>query len=169
MSVNILLVLVTIVLICCVASGYAKGMVKELIACISMIVLCIVVVIIGSGLKSYSDGQFLNVAIMVILLCVVGGIMHLLEAVFFSAEALSKLPIVSWLNKVLGVVVGVLETIVILWTIYTFVMMMDMGVIEQIILDNTRDSQILSWFYQHNYLAYLIEQVNTKINLESLF
>ena len=164
MNSNILLFIVGIVLLCNVISGYKKGMVREVISFVSMIILCIIIALIGGGLQSYFDGQFLNVIIMVVLLCVVGIVKHLLDVVFFSAKVLSKLPIVSWLNKILGIAVGVLETVLILWTIYTFVMMMDLGVIEEMILDNTRENQVLAWFYQHNYLAYLLEQVSSEIS-----
>ena len=115
-------------------------------------------------MKSYYDGEIFNVVIMVLLLCVVGLVRHLLGVVFFSAKVLSKLPIVSWVNKLLGIVFGIFETVLILWTIYTFIMILDLGMVAQIILDNTEESSILAWLYQHNYLAYLIEQISSQVS-----
>lgn len=162
---NILLIVMGIILICCMVDGYKKGMVKSIISFVSLIVLCIVVALIGNGLQSYFNGEFLNLAIMVLLLCVLGIVHHLLGLVFFSAKMISKLPIVHSLDKLLGVVVGILETVLILWTIYTFIMMLDMGMIGQQLLEYTRESSILTWFYEHNHLAYWVEQLGAQFNI----
>lgn len=162
-SINILLIVFLLVMAYASTEGYKRGMVKAIISFISLIITCIVVVLLGNALKSYYDGEIFNVVVMVLLLCVVGIVRHLLGVVFFSAKALSKLPIVNWLNKLLGIIFGVLETVFILWTIYTFIMMLDMGVVGQILLDYTEDSRILSWLYQHNYLAYWVQQMGAQL------
>ena len=88
---------------------------------------------------------------------------------------MTKLPVIHFADKLLGIVFGALEVILILWTIYTLIMMMDMGMIGQVILSYTEDSKILAWFYEHNYLAYGIERMMEKFDfvpleeLKSLF
>lgn len=161
---NILLIIMGIILICNMVDGYKKGMVRSVISFVSLIVLCIVAALIGNGLQSYFDGEFLNVVIMVFLLCILGIVHHLLGVVFFSAKMISKLPIVHSLDKLLGVVVGVLETVLIIWTIYTFIMMLNMGMIGQQLLEYTRESSILTWFYEHNHLAYWVERLGAQFN-----
>ncbi len=165
MDVNILVIIVAIIMMCSIAEGYKKGMVREIISFVSLIIMCVVVALIGSALNSYFDGEIFNVIVMILLLCLVGIVRHLLGVVFFSAKVISKLPIVSWVDKLLGIVVGALETVLILWTIFIFIMMLNLGAIGQIILDYTQESQILSWLYQHNYLAYLVERVISQISL----
>ncbi len=162
---NILLIIAGVVLLCNIVDGYKKGMVKAIISFVSLIILCIVVALIGNGLQSYFDGQFVNVVIMVLLLGIVGIAHHLLGVVFFSAKLIAKLPIVSSVDKILGVVVGILETVLILWTIYAFIMMLDMGMIGQQLLEYTRDSSILTWFYEHNYLASWLEQLGAQFRI----
>lgn len=147
-----------------IVSGYKKGMVREIISLISLIVMCVVVALIGNGLNSYFDGEIANVIIAVLLLCLVGIVHHLLGVVFFSAKVISKLPIVSWIDKLLGMLFGIVETILILWTIYAFIMMLDMGVIGQQILVYTRENQILTWLYENNYLAVWLERLNSEIS-----
>lgn len=164
-SINILLIGFVIILACAASQGYKKGMVKSIISFISLLITCIVAALLGNALKSYYDGEIFNVIIMVLLLCVVGIVRHLLGVVFFSAKVISKLPIVSWANKLLGIAFGVLEVVFLFWMIYTFVMMLDMGVIGQLLLDYTEDSLILSWLYRHNYLAYLIEQLVAQLGV----
>lgn len=155
---NILLIAAALFMICKIVDGYKKGMVKEIISLVSLLVVCAVVTLILRGLDSYWDEDYLNVVIAVVLLIVIGIVHHILGVVFFSAKVISKLPVVSWLNKLLGMVFGILETVLILWTIYTFIMFMDLGVIGQQILVYTQESPILTWIYEHNYLAaWLVE------------
>ena len=163
MTLNLLTIIFLVVMLCGIVDGYKKGMVKEIISFISLIITCLVVVLLGNALSSYFDGKIINVIIMVLLLCLIGIVRHLLGVVFFSAKVISKLPIVHWLDKLLGVVVGILETVLILWTIYTFIMFMDLGMIGQQILELTQESQFLTWLYQNNYLAYLVERISSEI------
>lgn len=152
---NILLIVFALIAFANAAEGYKKGMVKAIISFVSLIVTCIVVVLLGNALKSYYDGEMINVVVMVLLLCVVGIVRHLLGVIFVPAKMISKLPIVSWVDKLLGIVFGIFETVLILWTIYAFVMILNLGKVEQIIMDYTGKSWILSWLYQHNYLIML--------------
>lgn len=162
---NILLIIVGIVLLCNIVDCYKKGMIKSIISFVSLIVLCIVVALIGNGLQSYLDGEIINVVIMVLLLCILGIVHHLLGVLFVPAKLIAKLPIVKFLDKILGIVVGILETVLILWTIYTFIMILDMGMIGQQLLEYTQNSPILLWFYQNNYLAYWVEQLGAQFHI----
>lgn len=164
LQMNLLLIILLILLICNVVEGYKKGMVRSIISLVSLIALCIVAVLIGNGLKSYTDGEMVNVVIMVLLLCLLGIVQHLLNVVFFSAKAISKLPVIHSLDKILGIVVGVLETVLLLWTVYTFIMNLDLGMIENMVMEYTRDSNILTWFYEHNELAHWVEQLGVQLS-----
>lgn len=162
---NILLIIAGVILLYSVVDGYKKGMVRSIISFISLIILCIVVALVGNGLRSYFDGEILNVVIMVLLLCVVAIVHHLLNVLFFPAKLITKLPIVKSLDKILGILVGVLETVLILWTVYTFVVILNMGVIGQLLLEYTEESPVLLWFYQNNYLAYWVQQLGTQFHI----
>lgn len=158
-SINIMLIIVAIAALGKAVDGYKKGIVKEVISLISMIVLCLTVALIANGVSSYLEGRFINVVLMIILFTILGIAHHFLKLVLFPAKLAAKLPIVHFIDKLLGFVFGAAEVILILWTVYTFIMMMDMGAIGQIILSYTEDSEFLSWLYQHNYLAYGIERM----------
>ena len=159
LKINIMLIIVIIAVICKMVDGYKKGMVKEIISLVSMVVLCLVAALIANGVHSYNDKKFLNVVVVVVLLSVLGIVHHLLSLVFFSAKLETKLPVVHLADKILGIVFGAVEVVLILWTIYAFIMMMDIGTIGQWILTYTEESSILTWIYQHNYLARWIEQM----------
>lgn len=156
---NIMSIIVLIVLIWKIAEGYKKGMVKELISFVSLLVLCIVIALIGHGLQSYMKKEFLGVIIAVFLLGLLGIAHHLLGLVFFPAKLISKLPIIHWADKLLGIVAGALETVIILWTVFIFAMNSSLGMLGQLILVYTQESEILSWLYRYNLLAKLLEDI----------
>ncbi|MCM1561233.1 MAG: CvpA family protein [Butyrivibrio sp.] len=168
MNLNFLLICVIILAVCKAVDGYKKGMVKEIISLVSMAVLCAVAALIAGGVSSYNKGRIFNVIAAVLLLLLVVFVHQLLKFVFFSAKLLSKLPVVHFVNKLLGMVFGVFEVILLLWTVYTLIMMLDLGAIEQIIVSYTQESKALVWLYEHNYLAYLIELLLSKFSFVPL-
>ncbi len=160
---NILAIIVLIVLLWKITQGYKRGMVKEIISFVSLIVLCIVAALIVNGMQSYMEKQYVGVAIAILLLCVVGIVHHLLGVVFFSAKLISKLPVIHWADKLLGMVAGTLETVLILWTVYLFIMKSGLGMLGQQILVYTQENPILSWLYRYNFLAIWVEEILSKI------
>ncbi len=160
---NIMVLIVLFLLVIKIMDGYKKGMVKEIISFVSLIVMCIVVVLISAGLHSYMEKEVLGIVVAILLLAVLGIAHHLLQVVFFSAKLLSKLPVISWGNKVLGMVVGALEVVLLLWTLFTFIMHFGLGMLGQLIVEYTSQSQLLTWLYELNMLAPIVENVLTKI------
>lgn len=168
MSINLMLIIVMIVVIAKVFDGYKKGMVKEIISLISMAILCVVVALLTGAISNYHEGKIFNVIVAVILLALIGIAHHVLSVVFFSAKLVSKLPVINFVNKLLGVVFGVFEVVLMLWMVYTLIMMLDMGAIGQILLSYTEESEILTFIYRHNFLAYGIEQLLSKFTFVPL-
>jgi len=158
-TVNFLLIIVLLAVLFKIAEGYKRGMVKEVSSLISLIVLCVFLALLAGGIRSYLDGNIGRVILMVVLAAVLGIANHLLKFALLPAKLISKLPLVSFVDKLLGAVFGVLEVILLLWTVYTLVMMFYMGSVGDFIISYTQKSAILSWFYEHNYLAYLIEKL----------
>lgn len=158
-AINIMLIIFVLAVIGKAVDGYKKGMVKEVVALITMIVLCLTVALVANGVNSYLDGKIINVMVMIILFSALGIAHHFLKLVLFPAKLAAKLPLVRFADKLLGFVFGAAEVVLILWTVYTFVMMMDMGAIGQMILSYTEDSAVLTWLYERNYIAYGIERL----------
>lgn len=155
---NLLLIIFVIVMVATIAAGYENGMVRQFITLVSMIISGTVIVLVVKGLQSYMDGQIINVVFMIILLCVVGIASHILSVVFAPVKFIAKLPVMKWLDKLLGLAFGVCEAVILFWIMYTCVMMLDWGMMEAQIMEYTSQSTLLSWLYQNNYLAYCIEQ-----------
>ncbi len=160
---NIMLLIVLLILAFKIADGYKKGMVKEIISFVSLLIMCVVVVLIGAGLHSYMEKKVLGIIITVVLLSLVGIAHHLLKVVFFSAKVISKLPIIHTGDKLLGMVVGALEVVLLLWTLYTFIMYFELGMLGNLIIEYTEQSKLLTLVYQYNLLAPIVANVVTEL------
>lgn len=156
---NIMLILVVICAVAKIVDGYKKGMVKEIVSLVTLTVMGIMVVLISRGLHSYMEKEIVGVVIAVVLMALLGIVHHLLNVVLFSAKMISKLPVIHWLNKVLGAVFGLLEVVLILQIVYVFIMYFGLGMIGQQILEYTRESAFLTKLYEYNVVANLVDNV----------
>ena len=169
MEFNLLFLMVLLFLVYKVADGYKKGMVKEIISLVSLVVMCVVVLLVGSALSNYFNQEFSGMAISIVLLILLGIAHHLLGVVFFSAKMIVKLPLISFADKLLGIVVGAGEIILFLWTIYAFIILYGCGDIGQWILVNTQSSRVLTIVYENNLLTPIIgEAINNIPDLKNL-
>lgn len=162
---NIAVIILIIIFIANMIQGYKRGMVRSIISLVTLIITAIVLVLLGNGVKNYFQGNIFQVILAILLLSAISIVHHFLGLVFFSAKVVSKLPVVHGLDKVLGILVGFLESVLAIWLIYTLYMMFDMGMLGQLIGEYTRESAILQWFYEHNYLAYILENYGSQITL----
>lgn len=168
MDFNVMLLAAILVAAYKVVSGFKRGMVKEIISLVSLVILCCVVSLLANGIGSYQQGNVLSVVVVVILLALLGIVHHLLGVVFFSAKMIAKLPVVNIADKLLGAVFGVLEVVLFLWTIYIFTMVFNMGIIGETIISLTEDSVMLTWIYDNNALLYGIGYLLETLQLPAL-
>ncbi len=168
MDFNVMLLAAILVAAYKVMNGFKRGMVKEIISLVSLVILCGVVSLLANGIGNYQQGNVLNVVAVVILLALLGIVHHLLGVVFFSAKLIAKLPVVNIVDKLLGAVFGVLEVVLFLWTIYIFTMVFEMGIVGEKILSLTGDSTILTWIYDNNGLLHGIGYLLETLQLPAL-
>lgn len=164
-NMNLMVIIVLFFLLFKIVDGYKKGMVKEIISFVSLIVMIVIVLLLGICLKSYMEKETIGIILSVLLLGILGIAHHLLRVVFFSAKMISKLPVIHWIDKILGIVLGAFETILVLWTLFTFIIFQGLGIIGEQILMYTQDSAVLLFLYQHNYVAAWMEKVLGNIAL----
>ena len=162
---NWLLIIALVVLVWRIAEGVRRGMVKEIVSFVSLIVLCLVIGLVGTALSKYMEKDIVSMIVAVLLLLVLLIAHKLLGIVFFSAKLVAKLPVIHSVDKLLGAVIGVLETVLILWTIFTLVMTFDLGVMEQFIIDYTNQSGVLTFISKYNLLQNLVDVIAAKLNL----
>lgn len=168
MTFDLVTIIVVVIFLIKIIDGFRKGMVKEICSVVSMFVLCALASLIVGGIRSYNTGKILNVIAAVILISLLSIAHHLIKLVLFSAKLISKLPVVHFVDKLLGAVFGALEVAIAIWFVYMLTAVLDLGNIGKLILTYTADSSLLSWMYNHNYLVTIAKQVLGEIGLNLL-
>ena len=158
MNINILLIVVGIILAFNVIMGYKEGMTHQLVTLVSTIIGGIVVVLISVGLRNYVSGHLLNVLLVLVLLAALAIIQVAVKAFFFSLKIISKFPILHGLDRVVGIFFGAVETLILVWFLYTILMMFDLGLVGDLIKRYTRESEILTWLFEKNYVRFLLDR-----------
>lgn len=157
-TINLLFILVIAFVFGKMIQGYKRGMVKEIISFISLIIISLVVALLSRGLQSYLEKEIVGMITAVISIVIIG-IAHSFISVFFlTAKVVSKLPVVHWLDKVAGILVGALEGVLFLWILYYFITVFGLGNIGTWILESTRDNELLQWLAEHNYLLRIMNE-----------
>ena len=159
MEINLLLIALLLLTCYKLVRGYKNGIVKEVISLISLLLLCAVAALVANGIQSYQKGHFLNVVVAVVLLVVLSIVHHLLSLVFFSAKLVAELPVIHYVNQLLGAVFGMCEGVLFLWLVYVLNDMLDMGSAGELIRSCTEQSAILTWLHENNWLAYGLQQL----------
>ena len=103
------LIIIALIFIWRMVVGFKKGMVQELISLVAMAVAAVCVVLILGAIGSYLDKEIAQVVKMVAVLLAVCLVYRLVNVLFTSLQLIAKLPIVRWLDKVLGIAVGFAE------------------------------------------------------------
>lgn len=162
---NLLLIIMGVVLIWRIVEGFRNGMVKEIISFVSLIIMSVSIILIAVALGSYMDKDIISMVVAIILFLILCILHRIISIVFFSAKVISRLPVVHGVNRLLGGIVGVCETIIITWVIFSLVMVFGLGVPGEQIMLYIKESTILKFLYEHNYLAYGVSLLSEKISL----
>lgn len=163
---NWLLIVAAVLLIWRIAEGIHRGMVKEIISFISLIVLCLVVGLLGTALSKYFEKDIVGIIVTVILLLVLCIAHRLLSLVFFSAKLIAKLPVIRTADKLMGAVIGVLETVLLLWTVYSLTITFGLSTWwGEAVRACAAENPILRFFYKYNYLQHWVEFFAQKLKL----
>lgn len=165
---NYLLILCILVLIWRVADGYRVGMAKELHSFITLIVTAFSVAIICRGVFAYREEDKLTVFLSIILLVILGVLYKILGVIFFSAKAIAKLPVIHFADKLLGIVMGIVEVIVLLWALYYILDTFTLGQFSLLVRTYINQNEILLYLYQNNWLKSLIGQLLEQIQIPDM-
>ena len=153
LSWNWVLIVVGIIAVINIINGFKTGFVKELINCISLLVLSVSVILLSSVIKSYSDKEFIQMLTMIIMVLIVAIAHKLLKKVLEGIDAIASLPVVSIVNKIAGAVFGVAETVLVVWFVLCLIGLFDLGQAGEYIYMYIGNNPILSYLYQNNLLA----------------
>lgn len=114
------LVVIALIFIWRIIAGFRKGMVQELVSLIAMAVAGFCMMLILGAVGSYLEQEIGELIQFICVLLVVCIVYRLISILFTSLKLISKLPIVKWIDKLLGIAVGGAEAALLVGTAVYF-------------------------------------------------
>lgn len=151
MSLNITLLCVIVLTLCMMIHGYKRGMTKEISGLVALAAGFFVLALGIMLFSSFSEGEMTNTIYTVILLVLFGVVYGIVKFVLRSAKAVSTLPILHFLDSVMGIVVGFCKAVVIIWIIFLLCANNYLGAVTDYIRSDIVESTILKLLYEYNF------------------
>ncbi len=162
---NVLLIVLGIVLLWRVSVGVKRGVVREALSLINVLFVALVIGLVCMIMEAYHAENYMGMVVNMLVIVALSIVYSVVKLVFFPAKVITKLPVLSSADKLLGLVFGVAEALIAYWALCCVLMYMDIGVLKEQLLMMIGESEILTFLYQYNLLGILFETVKAKIVL----
>lgn len=153
---NITFIIVFSIMIIFALAGLHKGMAREISGLIAWTITLLVITLIAMLYSSLKTGETRNTVYSAVFLVLIAFVYGIVRLVLKSVKLLSKLPVLSFIDKLSGLIVGLGEGILVVWLLYVITQAGLFDTFSDIIYRDTANSVILSWLYEYNYLAKII-------------
>ncbi len=147
---NITLICSVLLVLFMVTHGYKRGMAKELSGLIALLAGLVVLALTIMLSTSFSAGEMTNTIYTLILFVAFGMAYGMVKFVLRSAKIVSKLPILHFLDAVMGSVVGFCKSVVIIWIVFLLCENNLLGSITEHVRNDIVNSTVLSMLYEYN-------------------
>ncbi len=105
------------VLIGAMIRGFRKGFVKEVESLLSLVSALVVLRAVLSVTAGWRQKDIPGVVLLVLVILVLGFLYRIFHMLFGALHLVSKLPVIHMGNKVLGVVIGLAEGLVLVYAL----------------------------------------------------
>lgn len=160
---NILLIVLLVLLVWRTIAGVQKGIVRETISFINILFAAATLGLACMAVNAYKEAYYLQMFIFALIIVILGVIHSVLRLVFFSAKVVSKLPVISSADRLAGLVMGVVETLILYWILCYILIYFDFGALRNQLMLMITENKILSFLYQYNLLGLLLETIKAQI------
>lgn len=160
MNINLLLPALLLLAVWRAWRGYKNGFAEEIYRLISLVAALFVLALLLMAVSSFRADDMKNGIISVILLIITGIVLHLFGIIMKSLKAIAKLPIISFLNCLLGLAAGIAEVIVGAWIMYCVIHAFPTGEFGTQIMIWTQESEWLMKLYEANRITEWLQSVS---------
>ena len=160
MNINLLLPALLLLAVWRAWRGYKNGFAEEIYRLISLVAALFVLALLLMAVSSFRADDMKNGIISVILLIITGIVLHLFGIIMKSLKAIAKLPIISFLNSLLGLAAGIAEVIVGAWIMYCIIHAFPTGEFGARIMTWTQESEWLMKLYEANRITEWLQSVS---------
>ena len=157
MEINILGIIVILAFVAGAIDGYKKGLVEGIIRIVSTVIGVGVLIILVNGIGNFMEKSYVKVGLALLLLIVVNVIHRVIKLILDSLKLVAKLPIVSWLNKMAGLLFGAAQMLFTVWVLLTLISILQIPEVDAWVYPQIESSRLLTWLYENNSVAHILE------------
>lgn len=159
MEINILLVAVVLTLMIGTVWGWKRGLLEGIIRIISCILGILVIIVIAKGIGSFLQKSYVQVIMAVILLIAIQLIHKVVKFLTDTFKLVHAIPIGKLADKLAGAVLGLVETVFIIWLFFLLTGVLDLPGLNAWVAEQVGKSPFLALLYYSNYLVELLRIV----------
>ena len=130
--------------------GHHKGLAMEIASLISVLLsllgVALIVRMIGSYLEENTSGLIQALVFFVAL----AFLFQIFKLIIVSLKILTKLPVIHFLNRFLGMIVGVAEGVIVVWALFIVITKYDVAGQSAKWLIQIAENDILFYIYKMN-------------------
>lgn len=160
---NILLIVLAVILIWRILAGMKRGIVREAAALVNVLFVVLVLGLVSMIANAYHQANYIAIVVMLVIIVALSIAYSVVKIVFFPAKVLTKLPVLSSMDKLCGFVMGVAETLLLFWGLCYAMMYIQFGTLNEQILIMIGESRLLTALYEYNLLGVVLEMVKAKL------
>jgi len=151
---NVTMLVVLIIFIIGAIKGWKMGLIQEVVSLVSLVLLVIVLLLVATGIHSFMDKNYMQILFIVILLVIIGIATKIGSLIVKLGKSVAKLPVLSFLNNLAGVVVGIAEGLVLVWVGMIAMVIFENNSICQLLIQEVNENAFLHYIYEINILAH---------------
>lgn len=157
MSINILWIIVIVFMIIGAVTGFKRGLAEGVMRLITSLLGIVVLVVLAKGIGNFIQGSYVNVLMALILLAVLRIFHRIGKLILDSCKLVSKLPVIHSLDKIAGMLLGLVEVVFFIWLIFIFVEIKNPFGIQDWVNTQVNESALLTILYRVNGLILLLK------------
>lgn len=147
---NVTIIIGIFLLIFGIRGGYKTGFVKGIANLIALIATLLTLSLILMLTTSFRQGETKNVIYTLIIMAVAGGVYSGVRFALRSMKNMSKLPIISFIDSVLGVVIGIAWVLLLYMAFIAIAYKGYMGDFSDIVIADINSNRILTILCKYN-------------------
>lgn len=151
MSINITLVVLVILLIVGVKQGYSTGLIMGVAHLISLVAALITLSFILMLTASFRAGNARNTVFTLIVLAIFGAVYGGVKWLLRSFKAMVKLPILQFLDSLLGIVTGVIWVLILFVAVTALASRNYLGPVSSYIMNDVNNNLVLRMLCKFNF------------------
>ncbi len=153
LGINVTMILAIVILIAAAIKGWKLGLVQEIVSLVSLVALVGVLLLLVTGVKDFFDGQYMSVIFILVLLFIVGIATKIGTLVVKLTKSVVKLPVLSIINKLSGILVGLVEGVVFIWVAMTVMIFFEDNAVSQFFITQVSENAFLHYLYNVNVIV----------------